>query len=101
MCLRFLSILKTIENENSVFEFMETVNSSPSTSDLKNYRAPTHKIGKNRRDFDSSMIGINNLNQNRAKKLGAIMGIAKRSRSIHYTEWCPSKHFSSLFLLVF
>lgn len=34
-----------------------------------------------------------NQNQSRAKKLGSIMGIAKRSRSIHYTE-CPSNIIS-------
>lgn len=53
-----------------------------------------------------SNMSLSNLpksvNQTRTKKLGAIMGIAKRSRSIHYTE-CPSnsKFCQSSSLLIF
>lgn len=100
-----------LENENSVMEFMESMNSLASPSELKNYRMSMNhvsgsssnpkQLGKNRsNNLDSSAIGINNMpQQSRTKKLGAIMGIAKRSRSIHNPDWCPSKSFNSLFRL--
>lgn len=109
LLLIFCVICSFAENENSVFEFMESMNTPANPNDVKSYRMSMiglgggnssgghSKIGKNRSsNMDSSLIGINNLPQNRSKKLGAIMGIVKRSRSIHNPDWCPSKNYSFL-----
>lgn len=119
--IKIVRILKK-ENENSVFEFMESMNSPVSPNDLKSYRMSminnnhnannqenslnsankqhsnsSSLLGKSRgTNIDSSIIGLSTMQQNRSKKLGAIMGIAKRSRSIHNPDWCPSKNNSFL-----
>ncbi|CAF0780748.1 unnamed protein product [Brachionus calyciflorus] len=102
-CLTSLTFIGTgeegVENEKQVFKYLEEQNTSFSkTSDLINkYKASlskeTGKLGVNNlstASLNASQVSLAsiNKNQNRAKKLGAIMGIAKRSRSIHYTE-CP------------
>jgi hypothetical protein len=76
-----------------VLEYMETINSASKSTDLLKYRAKLAKSTAKQVNSESQQSLASTASaaaQNRSKKLGAIMGIAKRSRSIHYTE-CPSK----------
>lgn len=97
-----------LESEKQVFKYFEEQNSTlTKTSDLiSRYKASLsvelEKPGSSNHlsNINSSQLSLVNLNknQNRSKKLGSIMGIVKRSRSIQYTE-CPSNHIFLIFIL--
>ena len=88
-----------LDYEKRFYELIETINGGLKAEDFLRYKAqlfqethmklPASAIIENISTMSLSKLSKHN-NQSRAKKLGAIMGIAKRSRSIHYTE-CPSK----------
>lgn len=92
-------IKKFLESEKQVLKYLEEQNTTlTKTSDLiSRYKASlSNDIEKSASSniltsINSSQLSISNMNkiQNRSKKLGSIMGIAKRSRSIQYSE-CPS-----------
>ena len=71
-------------------QFIDSLNTSSVISgDLIKYKSSLYD-NKNLKQNGSAVSLSGHSNQNRTKKLGGIIGIAKRSRSIHYTE-CPSK----------
>jgi hypothetical protein len=79
-----------IENEKNFFKFIDSINSDTKTNSLIKYKT---SLGAAHSKASGSVSSVSNLNTNShncSKKLGSIMGIAKRSRSIHYTE-CPRK----------
>jgi phosphorylase kinase alpha/beta subunit len=96
------------ENERKIFEYINSLNASMSkSSDLIEYKASLMSESSNANLLgihpNASTISLNRFGQgsssNRTRKLGGIIGIAKRSRSIHYTE-CPRMFFHLLRLLL-
>ena len=101
-CLTSLTFIGSGEEsyEKQVYELIESINSGTKADDFikyKNQLLQDRHIQPSNIVENISTMSLSNLtkhaNQSRAKKLGSIMGIAKRSRSIHYTE-CPSKTHS-------
>ena len=101
-CLTNLTFLGTDsegnDNEEKVTRFFETINETKkSAGGLNEFKEQGTEISSEHRNSNPSAVKAGTMNghqhnasHSRLKRLGAIMGIAKRSRSINYND-CPSK----------